>query len=244
MAPFVTPTLDSMQQKLVLFDIDGTLLLTMGAGRRALVRVLSEAVGDPAIFGRVSFDGKTDPQIIIELLSEAGHDEGAREELIEPMSHKYLELLAAELTTPDGPRPQLMPGVVELLDLLEDDDRVMLGLLTGNLIRGAGLKLRSVGIDPERFRVGAFGSDSAHRPDLPPIAARRAEPYFGRVPAGDDIIIIGDTPADVTCGQSVGARVIGVATGNYASGELTDAGAYLVVDDLVDSMQVVDAIFA
>ena len=233
-----------MTQKLVLFDIDGTLLISNGAGRRALITVLSEKIGDPAVFGRVRFDGKTDPQIIVELLREAGHDEPSREALVEPMAEQYLELLEAELVSPDGPRPALMPGATELLDLLDDDERVTLGLVTGNLVRGAALKLRSVGIDPERFAVGAFGSDSANRPDLPPIAAQRAEPFFGRIPTGEEIVIIGDTPADVTCGQSLGVRAIAVATGNYSSEELSAAGAYFVVENLVDTSSVIDAIFA
>ena len=85
----------------------------------------------------------------------------------------------------------------------------MLGLLTGNVAQGAALKLRSGGIAPERFRVGAYGSDAAHRPDLPPIAARRAEPIFGRVPRGAEVVIIGDTPADVACGAGIEARALG-----------------------------------
>ena len=90
-----------------------------------------------------------------------------------------------------------MPGVAPLLDRLEREPGVVLGLLTGNSPRAPALKLRSGGIDPARFRVGAYGSDAAHRPDLPPIAARRAEPIFGRVPHGPEVVIIGDTPADV-----------------------------------------------
>jgi phosphoglycolate phosphatase len=233
-----------MTRKLVLFDIDGTLLISNGAGRRALMTVLSETIGDPDVFGRVRFDGKTDPQIILELLREAGHDEPSRQALVEPLAEQYLELLEAELSSPDGPRPVLMAGAAELLDQLDEDERVTLGLLTGNLVRGAALKLRSVGIDPDRFAVGAFGSDSADRPDLPPIAVRRAEHLFGRIPMGEEIVIIGDTPADVTCGQGVGARAIAVATGSYSSEELSYAGAYFVVENLVDASPVIDAIFA
>jgi phosphoglycolate phosphatase-like HAD superfamily hydrolase len=119
----------------------------------------------------------------------------------------------------------------------------MLGLLTGNLARGATLKLRSVGIDPEQFIVGAFGSDSSHRPDLPAIAAARAEPHLGHLPSGHDVVIIGDTPADVTCGQAIGARAIGVATGSYSAEDLRDAGAYLVVDDLMETQRIIDVVF-
>ena len=237
-------TLEAMQRKLVLFDIDGTILLSGGAGRRALIRVMTETVGDLHAFGRVRFDGKTDLQIIVELLQEAGLEHHDDDPLVEALSDKYLDILEAELASPEAPLPALMPGVAELLDVLHEDARVTVGLLTGNLAKGANLKLRSVGIDPARFAVGAYGSDSSHRPNLPAIAAKRAEPYFGRVPTGDDIVIIGDTPADVTCGMAIGARAIAVATGNYGVTDLTAAGAYLVVEDLADTAPVIDAIFA
>jgi phosphoglycolate phosphatase len=114
--------------------------------------------------------------------------------------------------------------------------------LTGNLAEGAKLKLRSAGLDPERFRVGAYGSDAAHRPDLPPIAARRAEPFFGRVPSGNEVVIIGDTPADIACGECIGARAVAVATGGYSVPDLAACGPHVVFEDLSDTDRVVDAI--
>ena len=119
-----------------------------------------------------------------------------------------------------------MPGVHALLERLEAEPGVVLGLLTGNVAQGAALKLRSGGIAPERFRVGAYGSDAAHRPDLPPIAARRAEAIFGRVPHGAEVVIIGDTPADVACGAAIEARALGVATGSYSVSDLEACGAH------------------
>ena len=232
-----------MQRKLVLFDIDGTILLSGGAGRRALVRVMVTAGADPDVFGNIRFDGKTDPQIIVELLREAGHEWSGQQEMIETLSDQYLDLLESELAAKDAPPPTLMPGVTTLLDALHQDERATLGLVTGNLARGAALKLRSVGLDPERFVIGAFGSDSPHRPDLPAIAADRAKSLFGHAPSGHDVVIIGDTPADVTCGQAIGARAIGVATGSYSADDLRDAGAYLVVDDLVETRRILDVIF-
>ena len=232
-----------MQRKLVLFDIDGTLLLSGGAGRRALVRVMSSTISDSDVFDRVRFDGKTDPQIIVELLRESGQEHSGGQDLIEMLSDQYLELLESELADQDAPPATLMPGVMPLLDAFHQDTRAMLGLLTGNLARGATLKLRSVGIDPEQFIVGAFGSDSPHRPNLPAIAASRAQQHFGHVPSGHDVVIIGDTPADVTCGKAIGAKAIGVATGNYSADDLRDAGAYLVVDDLMETQRIVDVVF-
>ena len=119
----------------------------------------------------------------------------------------------------------------------------MVGLLTGNVQEGASLKLAAAGIDAARFRVGAFGSDHARRDQLPAIAAARGEKAMGFAPRGESLVIIGDTPADVTCGASLAARAIAVATGSYSSSELRAAGAYAVFEDLSDTRAVVDAIF-
>ena len=135
-----------------------------------------------------------------------------------------------------------MPGVVALLDRLEAEPGVVLGLLTGNVAEGAALKLRSAGLDPNRFRVGAYGSDAAHRPELAPIAARRAQPYFGRVPSGSEVVIIGDTPADIACGSCIDARAIGVATGAYSVADLAACGPHAVFENLSDTERVLGAI--
>lgn len=229
-------------RRLVLFDIDGTLLLTMGAGRRAITAAMAEVVGtSESAFDGVRFDGKTDPQIVSELLHAAGDPDPRDAARISAVCDRYAELLETELRRPTA-RVQVMPGVTALLDRLEEDSRVVLGLLTGNLARGAALKLRAGGIDPERFVVGAYGSDSAHRPALPPIAASRAERVLGRVPHGHEVVIIGDTPADVACGASLGARALAVATGGYTVEQLTAYGPYAAFSDLTDTEAVVTAI--
>ncbi len=230
-----------MLSTLVLFDIDGTILLTAGAGRRAITEALTDLVGVGDCFDRVRFDGKTDPQIVTELLEAGGHRSPRDSALIDAVCQRYLSLLAAELRLPRS-RPTLMPGVLELITALEAEPGVMLGLVTGNMAQGAALKLQAGGIAPERFTVGAYGSDSAHRPDLPPIAAGRAAPHFGRLPRGREVVIIGDTPADVTCGQSLEARAIGVATGAYPVDQLADAGAWMALEDLRDTARIVEAI--
>jgi phosphoglycolate phosphatase-like HAD superfamily hydrolase len=227
-------------RKLVLFDIDGTLLLSSGAGRRAIIAALSEDIGTHEAWNTIRFDGKTDPQILAELLEAAGHAGDPAEERLRSLGAKYVELLREELERPDH-RTTLMPGVVPLIDRVDREEYVVLGLLTGNFAAGAELKLKSGGIDPRRFKVGAFGSDSPRRAELPPIAARRAEPLFGRVPSGHDVVIVGDTPADVTCGQCIGARAIGVATGSYSVADLERAGAHAVFPDLSDTEAVLDA---
>ena len=227
--------------RLVLFDIDGTLLLTAGAGRRAITAALGDEVADPAAFAGIRFDGKTDPQIVAEMLAAAGQEEEHESERVWRLCERYVGLLERELERPTT-RTTVMPGVEPLLERLEQAPGVLLGLLTGNLERGAALKLRSAGIAPERFRVGAYGSDAAHRPALPEIAARRAERYFGRVPGGAEVVIIGDTPADIHCGTGIAARAVAVATGAYSVEELAACGPHAVFQDLSATDQVLEAI--
>ncbi|HEU5170367.1 MAG TPA: HAD hydrolase-like protein [Gemmatimonadales bacterium] len=227
-------------RRLVLFDIDGTILLTAGAGRRAITAALAEAIGDASAFRQVRFDGKTDPQIVADLLEAAGHAGPPDPDHVAALCERYVSLLERELSSTVGMR--LMPGFPAILDRLELADGVVLGLLTGNLARGAALKLRAAGLDPARFRVGAYGSDSARRPDLPPIAAARAQPLFGRVPTGEEVVIVGDTPADIACGAGIGARAVAVATGAYGIAELEACDPHAVFEDLADTDRVLEAI--
>lgn len=229
--------------RLVLFDIDGTILLTAGAGRRAIMAALREEVACTAAFERVRFDGKTDPQIVVELLEAAGYPGPHDPARVAAVCRRYVGLLERELALATT-RTTLMPGVEALIGRLEVETGLVVGLLTGNLAEGAALKLQSGGLDPARFRVGAYGSDSAHRPELPGIAARRAEPFFGRVPTGGEVVIIGDTPADVHCGQGIAARTIAVATGGYTVADLTACGPHAVFEDLSDTERVMEAILA
>lgn len=202
---------------------------------------LGEQVGQSTAFDRVRFDGKTDPQIVAELLEVAGHPAPRSSDWVTTLCHRYVDLLALELNRASN-RTTLMPGVHALLDRLETEPGVVLGLLTGNWAEGAKLKLRAAGLDPDRFRVGAYGSDAADRPDLPPIAAARAQSYFGRVPTGAEVVIIGDTPADIACARCIGARTVAVATGAYSISDLEACGAYAVFSDLSDTEQVLCAI--
>jgi phosphoglycolate phosphatase-like HAD superfamily hydrolase len=230
-----------VKRKLVLLDIDGTILLTAGAGRRAIVAALTDEVGPVEAFMGVRFDGKTDPQIVSELLEAAGHAGPHEAERVEALCRRYVTYLTRELERPTS-RTTLMPGVGALLDRLESEPAVVLGLLTGNLAEGAALKLRSGGIDPARFAVGAYGSDSAHRPELPAIAARRAEPYFGRIPRGHEVVIIGDTPADIACGSGIAARAVAVATGSFSVADLMACAPHAVFENLLETDAVVHAI--
>jgi len=231
-----------VNRRLVLFDIDGTLLLSGGAGRRAIMGAIADEIGVAAsALDRIRFDGKTDPQIVRELILASGDAEPPSAERIGRVLDRYLYHLEADLAV-NAHRAAVMPGVPALLDLLEEDARTVLGLLTGNISGGATLKLRAVRLEPARFRVGAFGSDHAERSELPAIAAQRAEPHFGRPVGGREVVIIGDTPADVTCGRGIGARAIAVATGSYSVSQLRAAGADLVLDDFADAVAACAAI--
>jgi phosphoglycolate phosphatase-like HAD superfamily hydrolase len=232
--------------KLILFDIDGTLLWTDGAGRRAIHRALLAEAGTAGPIDAYRFDGKTDPQIVRELLTLAGHPDAAAHDLIAAVCRRYVEALRDELDrAPDGTR--LMPGVAQLLSALESHEaagRAVVGLLTGNLKGGADLKLRAAGVEPSRFAVGAYGSDSGHRAELPPIAAQRAEERARRPFTGADVVIVGDTPDDVACGRPIGARSVAVATGYYDTAALHAAGAAYVFATLGDTSAVLNALLS
>jgi phosphoglycolate phosphatase-like HAD superfamily hydrolase len=226
--------------KLVLFDIDGTLLLTDGAGRRAIQRALREVFGTT---GPVDyhFDGKTDPQIVRELMRLAGRGDSYIDARMATLLTRYVACLAEELKVP-GHKMSALPGVPQLLDALESKPDVILGLLTGNVERGAKAKLQAVGIDPKRFRVGAYGSDHEHRHELPAIVRQRTKRELGHDVPGSAMVVIGDTPADLTCGKALGAAAIGVATGRYTVEQLAEHAPLAVFANLSDTAAVVAAI--
>ena len=228
--------------KVALFDIDGTILVAHGAGRRAMERALLAVAGTPGPGGQ-HYAGKTDPQIVREALRHAGHSDAEVETHLPTVLDLYLEHLADELAPGRG-APDVLPGIAAILDACEAHDEVVVGLLTGNLIHGAERKLRAAGVDPGRFEIGAFGSDHEDRSVLAAIARDRAAAYLGRAVAGHACVVIGDTPADVACGQAIGARTIAVATGGFDSATLRATGATVVFDDLRDTAAVLAAILA
>ena len=226
--------------KLVLFDIDGTLLSSEGAGMRAMRAALTRlfgTMGDPAY----RYDGKTDKQIVRDLMRGHGHDDAYIDQQMTALLELYLEGLEREVKS--GERiPRTLPGIPELLDELEATEDVTLGLLTGNIEAGAKVKLAAAGVDFARFRVNAFGSDHEHRPELPGVAQRRATGVLGRELRGDAIYVIGDTPADIRCGEAIGARAIGVATGHYSVDELKRHEPFAVFENLAETGAVMSAI--
>jgi phosphoglycolate phosphatase-like HAD superfamily hydrolase len=226
--------------KIVLFDIDGTLLLSDGAGRRAMERALVETFG---VAGPKSYryGGKTDRLIVREKMRLEGFDDAAIDAAVDATVRAYLRNLQREIDA-DPAALRALPGVFALLEAVEAHEGLVLGLLTGNVVAGADLKLRAVQIDPARFRVGAFGSDHEQRPMLPPIAQARASALLGRDIGGDRLIIIGDTEHDMTCGQGVGAKAIGVATGGVPRATLEAHAPVTVFDDFADTARVLEAI--
>ncbi|HEY6828871.1 MAG TPA: HAD family hydrolase [Gemmatimonadaceae bacterium] len=230
--------------KLVLFDIDGTIMLSAGAGGRAVRRALVEVFGGAGP-EKHRFDGKTDPQIVREMMSIAGHAHEHIDARMPALFERYLAYLNDELrlsAAAGGIR--VMPGIFDLLDALEARDDVVLGLLTGNLAQGARAKLNAAGIDPNRFRVGAYGSDHEVRGELPAVAQRRAREELGLSFSGRDMVVIGDTPADLQCGLAIGCRAIGVATGMYSLDDLQQHRPAAVFSNLADTPAVVRVIMS
>lgn len=226
--------------RIVLFDIDGTLLRSGGVGRVAMERALTGVFGAPGS-SDYRYDGKTDKQIVRETMRLEGLTDEQIDARMGEILVAYVSALEMELAS--GQRNVLLlDGVAELLDELEKQQQVVIGLLTGNIHQGARAKLTAAGIDPARFRVTAFGSDNEKRPELPAVAQRRASELLGVDIKGNKVIIIGDTPADIQCGQAIGARAIGVATGRYTVDELAEYNPYAVFETLADTPAVLESI--
>ena len=226
--------------RLVLFDIDGTLLNSGGMGRVAMQRALGLVFGSP---GNPSYryDGKTDKQIVRDVMRLEGHSDEHIDGRMEKLIDTYLDgLRDGAKSGKFNVRP--LEGVVPLLDVLETRGDVILGLLTGNVETGARIKLKAAGIDPDRFRVNAFGSDHEHRPALPAIAQRRAGETLGLDIAGDRLVVIGDTPADIDCGRSLGVKAIAVASGHYTVEQLQAHNPYAVFSSLKYTDEVLESI--
>lgn len=214
---------------LILFDIDGTLLLSGGAGVRAMTRAFEVVFGVPDAFVNADVAGRTDTFLLSNALERAGLPNT-------PDTHAqfrdtYVEILSQEIKGPPQGRCGLMPGIEPLLHALHEQHHLHVALLTGNFERAAYTKLGHFGID-SFFEWGVFGEESADRNELARVARRRATERA--IPAGavERAVIIGDTPHDIACARAIGARVIAVATGNYSVGQLQEAGADVTLPDL------------
>ena len=226
--------------RLVLFDVDGTLVLTGGAGARAMTLALRDLLGVENGFDGIPMPGRTDGIIVKDALVRGGH---ARDDALLTAFHdRYVVLLAREIHQPaPGKHKGVMPGVRALLDALAPRGDVFLALLTGNFRAAARIKLEHFGLW-EYFRCGAFADDAHERNDLVPVAIRRARDCGLPDISPDRVVVIGDTPLDVACARAAGARAIAVATGGVDVETLRASGADAVFNDLSDTEEVLDAI--
>ncbi|NTU57554.1 MAG: HAD family hydrolase [Chlorobiaceae bacterium] len=205
-----------MHRKLVLFDIDGTLVKVGSVNRRVLADALIEVYGTEGSTGRHDFSGKMDGAIIYEVLGNAGLERHEIAEKFDRAKDVYVELFRERARPSDI---TLLEGVRELLDELSKRSEILLGLLTGNFEASGRHKLKLPAID-HYFPFGAFADDAFERTDLPRIALERARRMTGTNFSPTDIVIIGDTEHDIRCARVLDARCIAVATGNFSMEEL------------------------
>jgi len=211
---------------LVLFDIDGTLVRTAGAGVRGMNDAFERLHGRSDALRGIAVAGRTDRAILTEVFSR--WDEALTETAVAPLRDAYLAALERELREGGGPAFGVLPGVHDALDALDADPGFSLGLLTGNFERGAEIKLEHFDLW-RRFRFGAYGDRHTDRRALVPVAVDRAR-ADGIEPT--HVVVIGDTPLDVDCAHAHGATAVAVATGDYSREELAATGAEIVVDTL------------
>src|SRR5205085_5072057 len=190
--------------RLLLFDIDGTLIHSAGAGIESLRRTLNERFRINDDLADIEIAGRTDSGIVLSILNK--HRIPATNENIASFLDSYVHFLSQELPRPPG---QILPGVVELLGTLKTRARLILAVLTGNISRGAQLKLEHYGVW-HFFEFGAFADDHHDRNQLGPFAQARAREKHGHEFQADQIDVIGDTPRDIECGKAFGARTIAI----------------------------------
>lgn len=218
--------------KLILFDIDGTLISTGGAGTRSLNKAFEEILGIKNAFKNFEMAGKTDIQIVKEGLMLLGIEPSMS--LVNELIASYLKNLRVEI---NNNSKHLKPGVKEFLEFIYYELKYPLGLLTGNVEQGARIKLEPFGLN-SFFSVGAFGSDHEDRNQLLPIAKYRFSKKFNYSIEFHQCIVIGDTPRDVACAKPYGAKVVAVATGPYSIKELQKTDADIVVETLLETSKI------
>ena len=224
--------------RLVLFDIDGTLLSTNGIAKHTFAEAVDQVFGMRTVAREHDFAGKTDQQIYTEVLTASGVEPDRIQEKKDEALNLFLDLLEQRITENDI---TVHPGVHKLLDTLTDETVTTIGLLTGNMIRGARIKLQPAKLD-KYFNFGAFGSDALHRQDLPGLAVERAYHRTGYVFREKEIVIVGDTPHDIACGRHLNVRTIAVATGKSSAEELARHDPDFVFEDLSDTDKVMQSI--
>lgn len=223
-------------KRLYLFDIDGTLITSGGAGEASLKEAVRDLCGSDVDFSVVTIAGNTDTGIARHLLSLAGKE--PTEEAVMGLLDCYLGHLSDRIHRHEG---RLLPGIITLLDRLKERTDNILGLLTGNLAAGAEVKLSHYGIR-HYFGFGAFADDHHLRNELGPVAMARALEVHGESFPPERIYVIGDTPRDIECGKAFGAFTVAVATGHYSREELSAHDPDFLFDNLSDVDTVMAAI--
>jgi phosphoglycolate phosphatase len=224
--------------KLILFDIDGTLVLTGGAGLRAMTRAFRDVFGVANGFERIQMNGRTDRWILGQLTTF--HSIPCDDAVVRRFHDVYVSYLAEEVHQP-GPRKGIMPGVRPLLDVLSSRSDAFLALLTGNFESGARIKLEYFDLW-RYFRCGAFGDLAQERNGLLATAIDRVGACGGPRVQPSEAVIVGDTPLDIAVAVAGGAKSIGVATGSHDADTLRASGADVVLHDLTDVDAVLSAL--
>ena len=225
--------------RLLLFDIDGTLVLTGGAGSRAMTRAFAVTHGLEDALKKVDLAGRTDRIIMRDALTHAGRDHEDVD--LDEFREAYCAALREEILKPGNGRRGLLPGVRPLLDALAARDDVRLALLTGNFRASAEIKLAEFDVW-RYFTWGAFADDAIERDDLIAVAHARHETEHGHVIEPDAVVIIGDTPHDIRCARAGGAKAVAVATGNYGLESLRGHNPDALFADLTDTDAVLEVL--
>jgi phosphoglycolate phosphatase-like HAD superfamily hydrolase len=225
--------------KLVLFDVDGTLITSRGAGRRAMRSALERVFGGAGGIDHYDLRGRTDTRIVHDVMGALGWEPARIEERLDDFFEAYLSGLASEIG--DGRHVVTLPGVGAVVEQLARSPQALVGLVTGNIEEGARIKLHPTGLLP-CFRVGAYGSDHMDRRRLPSLAARRAHALVGHHFAPHHVVVIGDTPHDIDCARAFGAVAVAVTTGQYSRDELLAERPDHLFDDLADVERVLAAV--
>ncbi|GBD39924.1 Pyrophosphatase PpaX [bacterium HR37] len=220
--------------KLILFDIDGTLLVSGGASIRAINRVFKNMFGIENAMEGIKPDGKTDPLILRELFMKNLKRDFSKEEA-NRVFKEYLSFLEKEIVTSKSLR--IMPGITQLIKTLSQKQDTAIGIATGNIEEGARIKLRHSGLE-HFFRFGGFGSDSESREKLIRIAIERGRKLFNHT-RRERVFVVGDTPFDIISAKAVGAEVIAVATGSYTVEDLKRYKPHFVFKNLSQIEEVI-----
>src|SRR5438034_3090885 len=225
-----------MRKRLLLFDIDGTLIHSGGAGVHALIAAFRERFGITDDLRGIEIAGMTDSGIVTSILKK--HNIPATTENVSAFLDSYVHFLSLELPRREG---KLLPGVLQLLEELKSRPHLVLALLTGNVSRGAQLKLEHYGVW-HFFEFGAFADDHRDRNRLGPFARARAKEKHSREFSASEIDVIGDTPRDIACGKAFGARTIAVATGTWSLEQLAEYQQEFLIDDHSHVKRIIDTL--